>query len=442
MSGLRRPPSLHWAEIIAVGSELLVPPRVDTNSLFITERLNEYGVEVRAKSVVGDRRDDLEAVLRAALSRTELVVLCGGLGPTDDDLTRDAVSAVTGRALSEQPRILEGIRQRFAARGARMPEINRRQAMVPDGADVIPNGFGTAPGLWLEFEGRVLLLLPGPPAELKPMVERVVAERLAPLAGDGRLQRRVLRICGRTESEVDELAAPVYSRWLTGPLPISTTVLTSPAQVELHLSIRTSSAAEAHARLDAAAADLAELFGADLFSSDGRVLEEVVGHLLRDRGWHIGVAESCTGGLVSVRLTDVAGSSDYVGFNAVCYSNEAKASVLGVPASLVAELGAVSEPVALAMADGIRRRAACEIGIGVTGIAGPSGGSDEKPAGTVVIGVTTADARIVRTYRFPAGRARVRQFAAQMALDLARRVLLGVEAGRAFVYTAATPEQP
>jgi nicotinamide-nucleotide amidase len=293
--------------------------------------------------------------------------------------------------------------------------------------------------LWLEHEGRVLLLLPGPPAELKPMVERVVAERLAPRAGGGRLHRQVLRICGRTESEVDERAAPVYSRWVTGPLPISTTVLTSPAQVELHLSVRASSTAEAHARLEAAAADMADLFGADLFSIDGRALEEVVGQLLRDRGWHIGVAESCTGGLISGRLTEVAGSSDYVGFNAVCYSNEAKTSVLGVPPALLAERGAVSEPVALAMADGIRQRAASEIGIGVTGIAGPAGGSDDKPLGTVVIGVTTAEVRIVRTYRFPAGRARVRQFAAQLALDLARRVLLGVEAGRAFVYTRPDP---
>jgi nicotinamide-nucleotide amidase len=442
MTGALRPACLRWAEIIAVGSELLVPPRLDTNSLFITERLNDYGIEVRAKAIVGDRREDLEAVLRAALARTELVVLCGGLGPTDDDLTRDAVSAVTGRALCEQAGILDGIRQRFAARGARMPEINRRQAMVPEGADVIPNGFGTAPGLWLEHEGRVLLLLPGPPAELKPMVERVVAERLAPRAGGGRLHRRVLRICGRTESEVDERAAPVYSRWVSGLLPVSTTVLTSPAQVELHLSVRTSSAAEAHARLEAAAGEMAELFGADLFSMDGRALEEVVGQLLRDRGWHIGVAESCTGGLISGRLTEVAGSSDYVGFNAVCYSNQAKTSVLGVTPALLAERGAVSEAVALAMADGIRQRAACEVGIGVTGIAGPTGGSDDKPLGTVVIAVTTADVRIVRTYRFPAGRARVRQFAAQIALDLARRVLLGVEAGRAFVYTPAAGRRP
>ncbi len=430
---LRRPP-VQWAEIIAVGSELLVPPRLDTNSLFITERLNEYGVEVRAKAVVGDRPADLEAVLRAALARTDLVVVCGGLGPTDDDLTREAVSAVTGRALREQPELVDAIRQRFAARRARMPEINRRQAMVPEGADVLPNPNGTAPGLWLEHDGHVLLLLPGPPAELKPMVERVVADRLAPIAGCDRLSRRVLRICGRTESEVDELAAPVYSRWAAELPPITTTVLTSPAQVELHLSVRMPSAGDAQTRLDAAVAELATLFGADLFSVDGRVLEETVGQLLRDRGWRIGVAESCTGGLVSVRLTDVPGSSDYVGFNAVCYSNDAKAAVLGVPPAAIAAHGAVSEAVAVAMADGIRARAACDIGIGVTGIAGPSGGSEEKPAGTVVIAVTTADAQAVRTYRFPVGRSRVRQFAAQMALDLARRVLLGAEPGRAFVY--------
>ena len=434
---LRRTP-VHWAEIIAIGSELLVPPRLDTNSLFITERLNDYGIEVRAKAVVGDRPADLEAVLRAAMARTDLVVLCGGLGPTDDDLTREAVSAVTGRALREHPDLVHAIEQRFAARGARMPGINRRQAMVPEGADVLPNAFGTAPGLWLEHDGHVLLLLPGPPAELKPMVERVLAERLAPIAGRGRLSRRVLRICGRTESEVDELVAPAYSRWAMEHPPIATTVLTSPAQVELHLSVRTYPAADAQARLDAAVAEAAGLFGADLFSVDGRSLEEVVGQLLRERAWRIGVAESCTGGLISVRLTDVPGSSDYVGFNAVCYSNDAKAAVLGVAPETIAAHGAVSEAVAVAMADGIRARAACEIGVGVTGVAGPAGGSEAKPAGTVVIAVTTADAQVVRTYRFPVGRARVRQFAAQMALDLARRTLLGAEPGRAFVY-APTP---
>jgi nicotinamide-nucleotide amidase len=223
---------------------------------------------------------------------------------------------------------------------------------------------------------------------------------------------------------------------------VFTTVLTAPAQVELHLSTRTHSVEDGSARLSRAAEELAALFGDDVFSTDGRSLEEVVGRLLRERGWRIGVAESCTGGLISARLTDVAGSSDYVGFNAVCYSNAAKTDVLGVPAALIDAYGAVSEPVALEMAQGIRGRASCEIGLGVTGIAGPAGGSDEKPVGTVVIAVATSDVRHVRTYRFPTGRARVRQFAAQIALDLARRTLLGVPPGRAFVLAPGAGSRP
>lgn len=437
MTGPAVPP-LRWAEIIAVGTELLVPPRVDTNSLYITERLNEHGIEVRAKTVVGDRRGDMESALRAALSRTELVVLCGGLGPTEDDVTRDAVAAVIERPLEEDGRVVDAIRQRFAARGARMPEINRRQAMVPRGAVLLPNVLGTAPGLWIEHDGRAVVVLPGPPGELKPMFDRVVADRVAPLAGNFRLHRRVLRVCGRTESEVDEATSPVYSRWLHEEPAVFTTVLTSPAQVELHLTTRTASASAASARLDAATAELAVVLGPDLYSTDGRTLEETVGALLRERAWRIAVAESCTGGLVSSRLTDVPGSSDYVTLNVVCYSNESKVAWLGVSQSDLDSCGAVSESVAEAMADGVRERAGASLGIGVTGIAGPGGGTEAKPVGTVVIAVTTADRRVVRTFRFPVGRTRVRQFAAQMALDLARRVLVGAGGGGAFVFTGGT----
>jgi nicotinamide-nucleotide amidase len=437
MTGPAVPP-LRWAEIIAVGTELLVPPRVDTNSLYITERLNEHGIEVRAKTVVGDRRGDMESALRAALSRTELVVLCGGLGPTEDDVTRDAVAAVIERPLEEDGGVVDAIRQRFAARGARMPEINRRQAMVPQGAVLLPNVLGTAPGLWIEHDGRAVVVLPGPPGELKPMFDRVVADRVAPLAGDFRLHRRVLRVCGRTESEVDEATSPVYSRWLHEEPAVFTTVLTSPAQVELHLTTRTASASAASARLDAATAELAVVLGPDLYSTDGRTLEETVGALLRERAWRIAVAESCTGGLVSSRLTDVPGSSDYVTLNVVCYSNESKVAWLGVSQSDLDSCGAVSESVAEAMADGVRERAGASLGIGVTGIAGPGGGTEAKPVGTVVIAVTTADRRVVRTFRFPVGRTRVRQFAAQMALDLARRVLVGAGGGGAFVFTGGT----
>jgi nicotinamide-nucleotide amidase len=319
-----------------------------------------------------------------------------------------------------------------------MPEINRRQAMVPRGAVLLPNALGTAPGLWIEHDGRAVVVLPGPPGELKPMFDRVVADRVAPLAGDSRLHRRVLRICGRTESEVDEATSPVYSRWLHEEPAVFTTVLTSPAQVELHLTTRLASASAASARLDAATAELAVVLGPDLYSTDGRTLEETVGALLRERAWRIAVAESCTGGLVSSRLTDVPGSSDYVTLNVVCYSNESKVSWLGVSQSDLDSCGAVSESVAEAMADGVRERAGASLGIGVTGIAGPGGGTEAKPVGTVVIAVTTADRRVVRTFRFPVGRTRVRQFAAQMALDLARRVLVGAGGGGAFVFTGGT----
>jgi len=301
------PSALRWAEIIAVGTELLVPPRVDTNSLFITGRLNDIGIEVRAKAVVGDRRDDLEAAVQAALARTDLVILCGGLGPTDDDLTRDAVAAVLSLPMEERAAIVEGIRLRFAARGARMPERNRRQGMVPAGAEILPNEWGTAPGLWIEHDGRLLVLLPGPPAELQPMFDRVVSERLAAMAGGEPLARRVLRVCGRTESEVDEATSPVYSRWLTEERPISTTVLSSPGQIELHLSVRAASPEAAAERLERATGQLVAVLGTDVVSTDGRAVEEIVGRALRERGWHVAVAESCTGGLVSARLTDVEG---------------------------------------------------------------------------------------------------------------------------------------
>ena len=426
------PRDLDWAEIIAVGSELLVPPRVDTNSLFITEALDGMGIQVRAKAVVGDRRGDLADIFRQALGRSPIVILCGGLGPTDDDLTRNVVADVLGMPLEEDAGVLARIRERFAHRARPMPDVNRRQALVPRGAVVLRNDHGTAPGLWIERPHHLVILLPGPPGELKPMLTRLVDERLAARAGDARVYRRTLRICGSSESEVEQVVLPIYSKWTSEPLPIETTVLTAPAQIELHLTIRGVSETAA-ARLDSAVEQLRGALGDDLFSVDGRPLEAIVGEALGRRGWCVAVAESCTGGLLSSRLTDVPGSSDYVRANLVCYSNESKTSWLGVPASLIDEHGAVSEPVALAMAEGIRSRVGVEIGVGVTGIAGPGGGSPQKPVGTVAIAAVTPDVRTVRTYRFPGGRSRVKQFAAQMALDMIRRVVGGRDAGGAFV---------
>ena len=413
------------AVIVAVGSELLGPQRIDTNSLYVTERLNELGVRVRYKTVVGDDRDDLAEALRLAMPRAELVVISGGLGPTDDDITRETVAAVFDLPLEEDPEVVAAIRARFAARGLPMPAINRRQALMPRGTVALANGKGTAPGLWIERDGVACAALPGPPRELRPMFDAVARERIAPRSGGHGIFRRVIRVTGRTESHVDEITYPVYSRWRSAPVPIETSILASLGQIELHLAARGATADVAARALDRATTELAEVLGRDLVSSDGSQLEAVVGRLLRERGCRVAVAESCTGGLVASRLTDVAGSSAYVQAGWVAYSNAAKVALLGVDAASIAAHGAVSEPVAQALAAGARERGGVDYGIGVTGIAGPGGGSPDKPVGTVYVALAGPDgARRARRLSLPGEREQVKFQASQAALDLLRRALL------------------
>jgi nicotinamide-nucleotide amidase len=416
-------------EIIAVGSEMLTPERVDTNSLFITERLNAIGLEVRAKAVVGDDRGTLKAVFQDAMQRADLLLVTGGLGPTDDDMTRDVVAEALNRPLEYAPWVFEAIERRFGLRGLRVPEINRRQAMVPEGAIVLENRNGTAPGLWILHESKTVVLLPGPPFEMRPMMDDLVRERLGQWAGDVRLYRRVLCIAGRSESHVEELVQPFYPKWAAGQPPIAVTILASPGQIELHFRAPSADEAEAGDALAGAAAEAKRVLGASVFSDDGRSLEQVVGDLLRERGLRIALAESCTGGLTSSRLTDVPGSSDYVERAVVVYSNRAKVDLLGVSEGLIAEHGAVSEPVAEAMAAGVARLAGVDLGVGISGIAGPSGGTPDKPVGTVAISAAwvrdgTVEVRS-RTWQFPGGRDRVKFQASQAALNLVRRWLLG-----------------
>jgi nicotinamide-nucleotide amidase len=410
------------AEILAIGSELLTPFRIDTNSLFLTGRLNDLGIEVVAKSVVADRPEALQAALRLAVSRADYVVTTGGLGPTDDDLTRDAVLAVAGVSSTEDPAVVEAIAARFAVRGLQMPEINRRQAQVPTGATVLDNPFGTAPGLWLPVDRSVIVALPGPPRELKPMWETHVSPKVAARTGTRGLRRRTIKIAGRGESHVDEVAAPIYGRWRTSSPPIDTSILASPGQVELHLSAHGDDLDALDRVLDEAVGELAGAIGSPVFSVDGRDLEEAVGDLLRERGATVAVAESCTGGLVLGRLTNVPGSSAWVTGGVVAYDNAVKVHQLGVPGPLLDAHGAVSEPVATAMASGVRERLHASVGVGITGIAGPAGGSEAKPVGTVVIAVAGPQERAsVRTFRFPGDRVMVRQLAVQAALDMLRR---------------------
>jgi nicotinamide-nucleotide amidase len=421
MTDLSFPP--RRAVIIAVGSELLTPLRADTNSLFVTARLNDLGIEVVARLIVGDRRGDLSAAIQEDLRRADLLVLTGGLGPTGDDVTREAVSDALGLPMTEDPAIVDRIRERFARRGLDMPAVNRVQAQVLGGASVLPNEHGTAPGQWIEHEGRRIVLLPGPPREMQPMLQAVLDGRLAPLCGSARLYRRVIGIAGRAESQVEQVAQPVYSIWTEWQPPVSTSILAAPGQIELHLSVRTSSESEGQSILDRASAEMLAVLGADVFSADGRSLEQVVGGLLRERCWRIATAESCTGGLLASRLTDVPGSSDYVERGVVCYSNRAKTQLLGVPEETIRLHGAVSEEVGVAMAVGMRERAAVEVAVAVTGIAGPGGGTDQKPVGTVVVAVALPGGTRVRRFLFVGVRAQVKFQASQAALDMVRRAL-------------------
>jgi nicotinamide-nucleotide amidase len=418
------PPRPLVAETIAVGSEMLTPFRVDTNSLFVTEQLNDVGIRVRAKTVVGDDREDLAAVFRAALHRSDVIVLIGGLGPTTDDVTREVVAGVLGTPLEEHEDLVEHIRRRFRARGLAMPEINRRQALVPRGSVRLENPNGTAVGLFIEHGEHLVVLLPGPPRELKPMFEAVVRDRLTASAGRARLYRRVIKVTGQSESHVDEAAQPIYAKWADRADAVETTILAVPGQIELHLTTRDEHPERAAARLDEMTAELAIGLRPAVYSTDGRSLEEVVGEMLRSRRLRIATAESCTGGLLASRLTDVPGSSDYVERGIVCYSNRAKTEVLGVPDALIREHGAVSEPVAVAMATLVRQQAGVEVGVGITGIAGPAGGSEAKPVGTVMIALAVDTGLRVTQHQFIGHRSLIKFQAAQAALDMVRRWLL------------------
>lgn len=416
------------AEIIAVGSELLGATRADTNSLYLSGRLAEMGIDLRIKSVVGDEREDLATLLRQALERTDLIVLTGGLGPTDDDLTRDVVSEVLGLPMDVDESIVSRIQARFERRGLVMPAVNRRQASVPRGALVLDNPNGTAPGLLIDHAGprgrQIVILLPGPPRELQPMFERVCDGPLRERAGRERAYKTTLFITGRGESHVEQAVQPIYSRWRGQSPPISTTILAAMGQIELHLTVRESDDTRARAILDRARAELLAAIAADVYSTDGRVMEEVVGDLLKSRGYTIAAAESCTGGLFTSRLTDIAGSSTYVRAGVIAYSYEDKTTLLGVPADTIAAHGAVSEPVAVAMAEGIRERTKADVTVGITGIAGPGGGTEAKPVGTVVIAVIVPNQPVyVRTYSFFGGRPMVKFQATQAALDRVRRML-------------------
>lgn len=412
------------AEIVAIGSELLTAFKQDTNSLFLTGKLNELGVNVDFKTVVGDRRSDLVNAIRIALERADIIVLMGGLGPTEDDLTREATAEALGVEIHRDPEIVAWLYARFASRRIKMAENNLKQADVIAGAEVLKNPRGSAPGQFLqtEFRGRkrIIMLLPGPPREIHPMFEEQCMERLRQILPHQNIATRLLKIALLPESEADRRAAPIYTQYSD----IETTILAHRGEIHFHLRAQAATMTEAQKKVDALASRLEDEFDDTLFSTRGETLEQIVGYFLQMRGETLAVAESCTGGMVSQRITSVPGSSRYFLGGAVVYDNSLKSSLADVPPLMIAEHGAVSREVAVALAEGIRKRCKSSLGVGVTGIAGPTGGTEEKPVGLVFHAVSDGKTTDVVERRFPGDRDLIRQWATTQALDLVRRKLM------------------
>ena len=405
------------AEIIAIGSELLTPNRTDTNSLWLTERLNSVGIDVKLKTIVGDDETRLEETIRDAVKRSNIIVATGGLGPTEDDITRKVFSRVLGRPLILNDAVLTGLKKFFASRGYKMTPNNERQALVPQGAEVLANPNGTAPGLLIREDGKYLFILPGPPREMKPMFDTYAMPLLSEASQGIRIRKRLLKTTGLGESALDDMIAPIYTLYQNP----TTTILFTLGEIEIHLTATAESDEKADALLDELSSKIEEKLDKYVFSTNGESLEEIVALWLNVKHYTIATAESCTGGLLAKRLTDVPGSSNYFHSGVVSYSNDAKADLVGVAPQLIEKHGAVSAEVAEAMAVGIKHRAGTTIGIGITGIAGPGGGSEEKPVGLVYIALADDVHVEHRRALFPGDRERIRYYSSQAALDMIRR---------------------
>jgi nicotinamide-nucleotide amidase len=412
------------AEIIAVGSELLTPFRADTNSLYLTEQLNNLGVEVIFKSIVGDDLRNLTAAAQHALFRSEIVIFSGGLGPTEDDLTREAVAEALGLPLRRDEAVLAHIEERFAAHGWKMSLNNAKQADIIEGATALPNANGTAPGQWLsgQFDRRehIVILLPGPPHELKALFEAECRERLRTKLPQASIATRVLKVAMLGESHVDARIAPIYKRYGD----VQTTILAGAGEIQLHFKSRAATLEAAQQRVDEVADAVEEELDDAVYSTNGESLEQIVGYWLQMRGATLAAAESCTGGLFSERITSVSGSSRYFNGGAVVYSNALKTELAGVPADMIGRNGAVSREVAVALAEGIRYRCDATLGIGITGVAGPTGGTPEKPVGLVFHALASDGGTEVIERRFAGDRKRIRSLASTMALDMVRKHLI------------------
>jgi len=386
--------------------------------------LNELGVEVTFKTIAGDNQKHLTSAAQIALFRSDVVLFIGGLGPTEDDLTREAVGDALGLELHRDPEILEKLEARFASRNMKMTPNNAKQADILAGATVLPNSMGTAPGQWIsgKYDGRekIIILLPGPPHELKKLFEEQCIERLRSKLPPAFIATRVLKIAMMPESQCDARVAPIYKRFTD----VQTTILSGAGEIQLHLKTQAPSIEEAQERVDRLAGELEDELGDSVFSSQGESLEQIVGYFLQMRNATLAVAESCTGGLLAERITNVGGSSRYFVGGAIVYSNQLKSEFANVPEELLKKYGAVSRLVAVALAEGIRERCDATLGVGITGVAGPAGGTPEKPVGLVFHALASDTGTEVIERNFPGDRKRIRWFATQQALDMVRRKLM------------------
>ena len=411
------------AEIIAVGSELLTPRRIDTNSLYLTEKLNQIGFEVVRKTIVGDDRPRLADELRQARGSSELVITSGGIGPTLDDLTRDAASDAVGRKLTFEPSIVEEIEERFRRFNRKMAEINKRQGYILEGAEILPNPNGTAPGQYYRDEKGILIILPGPPRELKPMFEQHCIPRLLQLDSPDKYYTATLRIALMPESEVDERIGPIYS----AEPRVATTILASPGDIQVHLRAKASTVEEARDIAETLALKVEAELGKPVYSHAHESLVDVVARLFRERQLTIATAESCTGGLLAEAITSLAGSSEYFRGGFVSYSEQAKIDTLGVPAETIREHGVYSAETAEQMALAARRKLGASLGVGTTGVAGPDGGTEQTPVGTVFIALADQAGTTVTKRNLGGDRERIRGMATLVALEMLRRRILGIE---------------
>jgi nicotinamide-nucleotide amidase len=429
--------SMITAEIIAVGSELLHGGRTDTNSVFLADLLSEQGIDVRFKVVVGDSIDDICQVLSQSVRRARIVLVTGGLGPTVDDVTRESIAKFVGKPLRRRPHALRALEKRFAGQGRKLTQNQLRQGMFPLGAVLLHNPSGTAPGFCVEWKRSLIFTLPGVSHEAKNMF----LESVIPILTKERLigapcEKQVIQTFGLIEGIIDDRLRgvlfshedPIHLGLLASPLGVSVslTKLTPIKAAGKGRTGKSKTSSKPQVSLEELMREIKARLGNVVYADGLTTMEEIVGQLLVQRGWTVALAESCTGGLIGHRLTQVAGSSAYMDCSVVCYSNQAKIDLLGVSENMLIQYGAVSAPVAQAMAEGIRTRSGVDVGLSVTGIAGPGGGSPDKPVGLVYVGLATPQASCTKCFTFHGDRSMIKLRSSQGALDVLRRGLLGL----------------